>query len=78
MGNYPKEKLMYRSIVGWMVWLLVMGGPVASLNLAQTATTGASGAALATLDIKAPTIPSTRGMPAGTLTVAQHFGLSPK
>jgi peptide/nickel transport system substrate-binding protein len=82
MGNYPKEKLMYRSIVGLLVlpivWFFMIYGPVTHPALAQTGKTADSGTPLAKLDIKAPTIPSTRGVPKGTLTVAQHFGLSPK
>ncbi len=74
---------MDRSIVGLLVllvgWFLIVLGPVVPLSYAQTAaTTAASGSTLATLDIRAPSIESTRGVPTGTLTVAQHFGLSPK
>jgi peptide/nickel transport system substrate-binding protein len=68
---------MGKALVGLSVWLCIWFPPVyggtPSLSLAQAATA----TALAKLDIKDPVIPSSRGESKGTLTIAQHFGLSP-
>jgi peptide/nickel transport system substrate-binding protein len=73
---------MRRSIVGllvlWSIWHPAVCGQAAPPTQKAAATVATSEQALAELDIKDPIIPSSRGTSKGTLTVAQHFGLSPK
>jgi hypothetical protein len=45
--------------------------------LTTAAQAASAGPALAMLDIKSPIVHVSRGESKGTLTVAQHFGLSP-
>jgi hypothetical protein len=60
---------MFHTVVG--VFALV---GVCCLTVARSA--AASDSSLARLDIKDPIIEPSRGVSRGTLTVAQHFGLS--
>ncbi len=62
---------MFNAIVSLFV-LLSVG------SLAVRAEAATAGSAMAKLEIKNPIIQSPRGESRGTLTVAQHFGLSPK
>jgi hypothetical protein len=61
---------MFQAVVGCIVLLAIWGQAVAG---EATSPQGA----LAKLDIKCPVIESSRGVAKGTLTIAQHFGLSP-
>jgi len=56
---------MFQAIVGCIVLLVIW----CQAAVAEVA--------LAKLDIKEPVIPPSRGVAKGTLTIAQHFGLSP-
>jgi peptide/nickel transport system substrate-binding protein len=61
---------MFQAVVGFFILLVVW-------CFTATGEAAPPGAALARLDIKDPIIQSPRGASKGTLTVAQHFGLSP-
>lgn len=61
-------------VVSFALSFLIVAEQVTTLAMAQQILSGP----LATLDIKDAIIEPTRGVPKGKLTIAQHFGLSPK
>jgi peptide/nickel transport system substrate-binding protein len=77
MGNATVGILVLLGISG--IWFPPVYGEPLPLTFVHATATAAPppAAALATLDIKDPVIPPSRGESKGTLTIAQHFGLSP-
>jgi peptide/nickel transport system substrate-binding protein len=61
---------MFQAFIGCIILLIIWGQAAAGEATAPQTT-------LAKLDIKDPVIESSRRVSKGTLTIAQHFGLSP-